>query len=249
MEWVDNAIVLAVRPYGEKASVVSLFTQRQGRHAGLVYNYYNNHRVRGTLQPGNTVHACWRGRLAEQLGVLTCELLKANTAILLERIPRLYCLASACAVAELALPERIPCLSSFNTMSSLIQELIEDYSNWAVAYVRWEMILLTELGYGLDLTVRRILEGANRSQGSYYLSLKTGKLIQADKKIVQRSHLEGSLFLLPSFLLLDKDDLASVTATDIVSALYLTGFLLQRCLSIALPTVRKHLVRQIQDHN
>ncbi|KAF0136121.1 MAG: DNA repair protein RecO (recombination protein O), partial [Rhodospirillaceae bacterium] len=150
MEWTEEAIVLAAHPYGEKGLIVSLLTRTHGHHAGLARGG-NTTRMRAVFQPGNQVHARWRGRLVEQLGTLSCELLRADAASLLTDEKRLACLTAACAMVEATLPVRMPHPVVFMTLEALIRGLVEGWPGWAVAYVEWEMTLLAELGYGLDL--------------------------------------------------------------------------------------------------
>src|SRR4051795_1087914 len=105
MQWADTGFVLGTRRHGESALIVELLTQERGRHAGLVRGGQSPRR-RALLQPGNEVAASWRGRLAEHLGTLDCELLQAHAARLLDDPDRLAALNSAVALLIAALPER-----------------------------------------------------------------------------------------------------------------------------------------------
>src|SRR5213083_2722037 len=105
MEWRDTGFVLAARRHGESALIVELLTAEHGRHAGLVRGGQSPRR-RALLQPGNLVAANWRGRLAEHLGNLDCELVRAHAASLLDDPDRLAALAAAASLVAAALPER-----------------------------------------------------------------------------------------------------------------------------------------------
>src|SRR6188508_1862904 len=107
MEWRDAGFVLHARRHGESGLVVELLTAEHGRHAGLVRGGQSPRR-RALLQPGNAVAALWRGRLAEHLGTLECELLDAHAARLLDDPDRLSGLNAATALLAAALPEREP---------------------------------------------------------------------------------------------------------------------------------------------
>ena len=146
MNWDDQGIVLAARPHGEGALVVQLLTQAQGRHAGLVRGGQSA-RQRGIYQPGNLVAARWTARLAEHLGSYSCELLESYAARVLDDPDRLAALSAAAAVCERALPEREPHPSCFEGLLVLLEAL--EGEHWAEVYVRWEMALLAELGFGL----------------------------------------------------------------------------------------------------
>ena len=149
MEWTDEGIVLSARKHGESSVIAQLLTGRRGRHAGLVRGGAGR-RIRGVLQPGNQVSASWRARLAEHLGTMTVEPVRARAADLLSDSDRLAGLSAACAVAEAVLPERQPHRGAYEGMLALLDE-IERSESWPLVYVRWEAGLLAELGFGLDL--------------------------------------------------------------------------------------------------
>lgn len=148
MDWTDDGIVLAARKHGESALVLSMLTRGHGRHAGLVRGGAGR-RSRALYEPGNRVRATWKARLSEHLGNFSCELVAADAARLLDDPARLAALTSACALSEAALPEREPHPGAFDGLEALIAAL--PGADFATAYVRWELALLTELGFGLDL--------------------------------------------------------------------------------------------------
>lgn len=147
MEWRDEAIVLTVRRHGESAAICSLLTRGHGRHAGLVRGGASR-RMRGTLQPGNLVLATWRARLEEHLGTYAVEPVRSH-AVLYERPGPLAALSAATALVEATLPERAPHPELYRSLSGLLEAL--ESPGWGAAYVRWELSLLAELGFGLDL--------------------------------------------------------------------------------------------------
>ncbi|MEK9660859.1 MAG: DNA repair protein RecO [Alphaproteobacteria bacterium] len=151
MEWTDEGIVLAARPHGEGAAIVSLLTRSQGRHAGLVHGGAGRSK-RATVEVGNRVQATWRARLAEHLGTLTLEATHFHAAAMLDDPLRLAAMTAACAVADGALPEREPHPVLFEATCALLS-LLEGADNdvWPAAYIRWELGVLAELGFGLDL--------------------------------------------------------------------------------------------------
>ena len=171
MHWSDEGIVLAARAHGESGAVVQLLTRAHGRHAGLVRGGQGR-RARGILQPGNLVAAQWSGRLPEHLGSYVCEPLTAYAARVLEDADRLAALSAAAAVCEAALPEREPHAPCFEGLRALLEALPGDH--WAEVYVQWELALLAELGFGLDLA-RCAAGGANDQLA--YVSPKSGRAV------------------------------------------------------------------------
>ena len=193
MEWQAPAVVLAARPLGEGGAVVTLLTEAHGRHAGLAKGGASRAQA-AVWQPGNLVEARWVARLADQLGALTGELVHPAAALAMEDPLALALLASACAVAEGALPERLPHPGAFHGLVSLIGRLQGGVAALLPDYVRWEVALLAELGYGLDLS-RCALTGA--AEGLAFVSPRTGRAVGAAAGGPWRDR----LLPLPAFLL------------------------------------------------
>ena len=192
MEWSDRGIVLAARRHGEHDAVLSLLTSLRGRHAGLVRGG-GGRSLRGALQAGNLLRARWRGRLAEHLGTFRIEIEEVAPAWFLDDPDRLACLASACALAERALPERHPYGPLFDGLVALIEALKAGGEGWGAVYVRWELGLLEQLGFGLDLE-RCAVTGARRALA--WVSPRTGRAVTA---AVGEPYRDG-LLPLPGFL-------------------------------------------------
>ncbi len=171
MHWSDEGIVLSARAHGENGVIVQLLTRAQGRHAGLVRGGQGR-RVRGVLQPGNLVAAQWSGRLPEHLGTYVCEPLTGYAARVLDDPDRLAALSAAAAVCESALPEREPHAACFEGLCALMEVLPGEH--WAEVYVHWELALLAELGFGLDLTACAA-GGANDQLA--FVSPKSGRAV------------------------------------------------------------------------
>src|SRR4051812_24607880 len=148
MDFTDEAIVLSTRRHGEANLVLSALTRAHGRHLGLVKGGASR-RQRPGLEIGNRLAVTWRARLEEQLGNFTFEPTGVASAQLLDDPLRLAGLASTCAVADIVLPEREPHEDVFAATATLIAAIGEGAADWPAAYVRWELALLTSLGFGL----------------------------------------------------------------------------------------------------
>jgi len=190
MEWTDQGIVLSARPHGEGGMVVVLLTHAHGRHAGFVPGG-GSRRARPTWQLGNLVEVSWRARLAEQLGNFAGELREAHAARALDDAAQLAGLSAACAVLDAALPEREPHPAMFEGFSALLGAL--DHPGWPVIYVRLELGLLQELGFGLDLT-KCAATGATEDLA--YVSPRTGRAVSRDAAAPYKE----KLIELPAFL-------------------------------------------------
>ncbi len=216
MDWVDDAIILSVRRHGERGVIVDALTSRHGRHAGLV-RYGASKQMRGVLEPGNEVNIRWRARLSEHLGNYTVELVRARAAAVMRDPLRLAGLTSACAMAQQVLPEREPHGPVFEGMRATM-DAIENIEMWPAALVRWELGMLEELGFGLDLS-KCAATGA--IDDLIYVSPRTGRAVGRAPGLPYRER----LMPLPGFLLGAQ---LLARPADILAGLNLTGFFLAR---------------------
>ena len=232
MEWTDDGIILAVRKHGENGAIASLLTRDHGRHPGLVRGG-TGRKARGVLQPGNGVRATWRGRLPDHLGAYTCELTAARAARVLNDPPGLAGLTATCAMAEAVLPEREAHRPVFEGLSVLLDVLGGD--GWASAYVKWELGLLAELGFGLDLA-RCAATGATGDLT--HVSPRTGRAVS---RAAAAPYL-NVLLPLPPFLLRPG---GAAAPAEVLDGLALTAHFLDRHVfqpaGRALPPARRRL--------
>lgn len=226
MEWRDEGIVLTARRHGETSAVVHLLTRDHGRHGALVRGAAGK-ASRGLWQPGNRVDATWRGRLEEHLGTFTGELLDARAAGLLGDRTRLACLSAACALAETALPEREPHPLLFEGLRLLTDALVRD-DGWPPLYVRWELVLMAELGYGLDLSE---CAATGATEDLAWVSPRSGRAVSRAAGAAYADR----LLPLPPFLLGEAAETGVEPDAEAVrQGLRLSGYFLERRLFPAL---------------
>lgn len=235
MEWSDHGVILSARRHGEGSLIVQLLTERHGRHAGLVRGGTGK-RARGVYLPGNTVSATWRARLADHLGNYSCELLGSRAAALLDDPVKLAGLSSLCAVAELALPEREAHPAVYRGFMIVLDAF--EVGDWHAPYVRWELGLLAELGYGLDLDR---CAATGRNDALAYVSPRSGRAVSLSAGEPYRDR----LLPLPPFLI----GATTASAADVQAGLRLTGYFLETRLfgpeGRALPAARQRLVDRL----
>ncbi|MFO1057804.1 MAG: DNA repair protein RecO [Dongiaceae bacterium] len=219
MEWTEEGIVLAVRRHGEGGAVVTLLTRGQGRHAGLVRGAFGP-ALRGVLQPGNRVRGHWRARLAEHLGHLAVEPVSSRAAAILDDPLRLAALDAVTALAEAALPEREPHPGVHDRLEMLLELLVGPAPSglWGAALLRWELALLAELGFGLDLASCAVTGGTAELA---YVSPRTGRAVSRAAAAAWRDR----LLPLPAFLL---SDAGEADRAGLLAGLTLTGRFLER---------------------
>jgi len=215
MEWTDEAIVLGARRHGDSHAVLSVLSREHGRHLGLVRG---TRRLAGALQPGNSVRVTWRGRLSDHLGTYTVEPAGDRAGAAMEHALTLAALSAACAVASGALPERethTPIYESFR----VLLDTLDNRDVWPALYVRWELGLLQDLGFGLDLS--RCAATGTRDDLAF-VSPRTGRAVSAGAA----APWEGRLFPLPAFLL--GRQAGAVTRADVLAGLNLSEYFLER---------------------
>lgn len=150
MDWQDHGTILSTRPQGETSALIEVFTAAHGRHAGVVRGGASRKMV-ATLQPGSSVTVRWRARLEDQLGTFTVEPIASRAGAMSDRLA-LAGLSATCAMLAFALPERAPHPALFTATEPLFAVIGDAVPGWPLDYLRWEMQLLDELGYGLDLS-------------------------------------------------------------------------------------------------
>lgn len=172
MEWRAEGLLLQRRKHGENAAIIEVFTEDWGRHAGIVRGGASR-KMAATLQPGTQVDVTWRARLEDHLGAFTAEPL-ASRAYLMNDRKTLAGLNAMTALLSFALPEREPHPALYRQTLTVLEMMDGDF--WPLAYVRWELSLLEELGFGLDLTSCAV-SGAN--DALIYISPRSGRAVAA----------------------------------------------------------------------
>jgi DNA repair protein RecO (recombination protein O) len=239
MHWSEDGIVISTRSHGETSVVLELFTRDHGRHLGLVRGG-RSRRLRPVLQPGNSVRAHWRARLAEHLGAFTVEPLQLRVAALIDDPLRLAGLTTMMSQVQLV-PEREAHVRLFDALQ-LVLEALDGDELWPALIVRWEFGLLEELGFGLDLETCAATGGR---EDLTFVSPKSGRAVstEAGRPYAQK------LYALPQFLLGQFDP--PPTIDDICAGFALTGYFLNRHVfeprGLQAPESRERLVRRIAE--
>ena len=215
MDWEAPAIVLDARPYGEGDAVATVMTEDHGLHRGLARGGAS--RAQAALwQPGNLAQVRWVARLADQLGSFSAEMIHAGAASVMDDALALAMLSSACAVAEGALPEREPHPRVFHGLVRLVAHLPRG-AVMLSDLIRWETVLLSDLGYGLDLSACAV---TGETSGLAFVSPRTGRAVTEAAAGIWKER----LLRLPPFLAGD----TAATPADWRDGLALTGHFLAR---------------------
>jgi len=234
MEWTDTGIVLGTRRHGEANAILELMTREHGRHLGLVRGGAGT-RLKPVLQAGNSVLATWRARLDEHLGHFTIEGLDLRAASFLPAAHAVYGVTHLAALMRL-LPERDPHESVFEALDAALDQL-GDPATVAVLAARFELQLLAELGFGLDLSV---CAATGTATDLVYVSPKSGRAVSRAAGEPWRDR----LLALPAFLA--DEEAPAPTSDELAAGFALTGFFLGRHVYEArgepLPEARTHFI-------
>ena len=141
--------MLGVKRHGEISVILELMTLERGRHLGLVRGGVGT-RLRGVLQPGNSLRATWRARLDEHLGNYVVEGLNLRAAGYLSAAHAVHGVTHLAALCRL-LAEREPHAAIYGTLDAILDQL-DDPLIAAASIARFELAFLAELGFGLDLS-------------------------------------------------------------------------------------------------
>ncbi|MFW5642020.1 MAG: DNA repair protein RecO [Roseicyclus sp.] len=171
MEWRADGILLAARRHGETAAILDVFTEGQGRHAGVLQGGASR-RMAAVLQPGAQLDLTWRARLSEHIGSFRVEPLKNRAADVMGDRLALAGLGSVCALLAFCLPERAPHPGLYRLSAALLDAL--GTPRWAEAYLGWEMALLSAMGFGLDLETCAV---TGATEDLAFVSPKTGRAV------------------------------------------------------------------------
>jgi DNA repair protein RecO (recombination protein O) len=219
MQWTDEGIVLGSKRHGEANAILELMTREHGRHLGLVRGGASS-RLRPVLQPGNRLSATWRARLEEHLGLYNVEGLDARAAALLPIPHALYGITHLAALCRL-LPERDPHPQIHAALADVLDALL-DAGLAGPSIARFELKLLAELGFGLDLTS---CAASGSETDLIYVSPKSGRAISRQAG----EPWKDKLLPLPPFFAADEiEDPAAISLNDIADGFRLTGFFLTR---------------------
>jgi len=233
MQWTDEAIVLGVRRHGEANGILELMTRAHGRHLGLVRGGFGS-RMKPVLQIGNSVSATWRARLDEHLGNYTIEPVNLRAANFFAASHAIYGVSHLAVLMRL-LPERDPHVGLYAVFDDILNRL-DDPVRAAPMVVRFELQLLSELGFGLDLEQ---CASTGATGDLIYVSPKSGRAVSREAG----APWADKMLRLPAFL---RDRDTQPAGRDLADGFALTGYFLARHVleprGLALGDERAHFI-------
>ncbi len=239
MEWTSEGVIVSVRKYGENSVIIDTLTPTHGRHLGVVRGGASR-KMAATLQPGSQVKLEWRARLEEHLGNFRVEQLESRSDMFDDRL-RLAALSSICSIVTFSFPERMPVAELYNSTLNLMDTL-NTGGDWKPLYALWELQVLEEMGFGLDLTSCAV---TNVTQDLIYVSPKSGRAVSRKAA----GEWKERLLPLPSFL---RNKFETANHEDILNSLKTTGHFLSSWLATSLgerklPEARNRLISRLEN--
>jgi DNA repair protein RecO (recombination protein O) len=216
MQWSDEAIVLGVRRHGETSVIAEVMTRERGRCMGMVRGG-RSRTMQPVLQPGNSVEVTWRARLDEHLGEFRLEPLQLRAGRLMETATAVYGVQAMAALLRF-LPERDPHPHLFEALSVILENLHEP-ADAGELFVRFELAVLNDLGFGLDLVE---CAATGTRDELIYVSPKSGRAVCRSAG----APWAGKMLALPAFL--GDENRHAADADALFDAFRLTAFFLNR---------------------
>ncbi len=239
MRFIAPAIVLALRSHGEHGAVVRMLTEAHGLQAAYVRGA-RGRRMRPVLMAGNLVEAQLSARTDMQLPQAIIELTRSRGPLLSEPLPA-AAIEWAAALTATALPEQQPYPRLYQALGGLLDaiEAAPSAAGWGGSLVRYELLLLAELGFGLDLD-QCAVSGATEQLVA--VSPRSGRAVSA----IEAEPYSGRLLPLPPFMLAG----GPASLPDVLDGLALTGHFLSRDLlterADVLSEARSRLVERLR---
>lgn len=217
MRWESNGLILNFSKYNEKSYILEIFTEEHGKHKGIIRGLHSKNK-RSIIEPGNEVFATWSGRLETHLGNYNVEPIKLWSSHILQFKDKLSAISSICSLISLTMAERQPNPIIYFSSKKLIEIVASTRDDWIREYVFWEMQLLSEIGYGLDLERCAV---TLKSSDLVYVSPSSGRAVTNEGA----GDFKNKLLPLPKFM---TDFKANYDNDDIYNALNLTEFFFKK---------------------
>ena len=239
MDWRDEGVLLSVRKHGEGSAIIEIFTEKHGRHAGLVRGG-GSRKLSPILQPGAQLSVEWKARLEDHLGSYTVDPIKSRAVSIMGDRGTLAAMGAISAFLCLGLPEREAHGLLYARTIDLVDALGET-DDWPARYALWENALLAEMGFGLDFSE---CAATGSTQELIFVSPRSGRAVSR----MGGADYADLMLPLPRFLNMDEPTLET---SEVIAALRTTGHFIENWLMPAIgrqhpPSARARLVQALK---
>jgi DNA repair protein RecO (recombination protein O) len=209
MQWRDESVVLSASSFSENSRIVTVFNRSIGKSSGLLRG------TKSSIQAGDISDVTWRGKTIEHLGSFKIENIFSPFGHVFKDAYSLFAIECACAICINGLPIRALHEKLFDSLKELMIAISK--GNWYADYVFFEMLFLSEIGYGLNFSKCAV---TGKKNGLYYVSPRTGCAVTKEAGIEYGDR----LFQLPEFMISKSRIIAK---SDMIDALKITGHFLK----------------------
>jgi DNA repair protein RecO (recombination protein O) len=238
MEWRDQGILLSSKRHGETSAIIEVFTPGHGRHAGVVRGGASR-KLAPVLQPGAQLDLTWRARLEDHIGTFTVEPVRSRAAASMGDRLSLAGLNAVCALLLFTLPER-EAHPALYARSEQLLDLLGQPDIWPLAYLRWEMTLLDEMGFGLDLSACAVM--GTQANDLSFVSPRSGRAVSR----AGAGEWADRLLPLPACLLGEGGDDSGISDGFRVTGHFLSNHLARELGDAPLPAARARFVERFR---
>ena len=214
MDLTDESIVISVKKFSDSTNIMKILTKNAGIYSGL-FRIKKNQGTSGVNIPGNTLSVNWRARLSEHLGFFNTELIKSRSSNYLNSPVSLEVLNSICSLVDI-FPEREECNDLFTLLEELL-DCLDDAVIWPLLYIKFELLFIEKMGYGLDLSSCAVNGSTNDLS---WVSPKSGRVVSSSAA----KGWEDRLLKFPEFL--NQKKITTFSKCDLLDGLNLTEYFL-----------------------
>ena len=169
MIWEDEGYLISKTNYSENSIVVDVFTLNHGKCSGIIYGG-SSRKLKKYLQIGNKILINCKSKNENKIGYFQTELIKPISPFFFNDKQRTTCILSASSILKIILAERQSNKNIYQSFEKLFEDLHKN--NWIIKYIHWELLLVKELGYDLNL-----LEDKRKNVTINDIIYKTPKLL------------------------------------------------------------------------
>ena len=173
MQWKDEGFLLSKNNYGENSIIIEVFTLNHGKCSGIVYGGTSK-KIKNYLQLGNKIHVNLKAKNDIRLGYFKIEIIDAISPFFFDDNKKLNCLFSSLNLLKTVLPELLSYNSIYVLFSNFLNEL-KFSNNWIIHYIFWEMNLLREIGFDMNLTSNSVTK-TNSEKNMITVSIDNEKI-------------------------------------------------------------------------
>ena len=173
MQWKDEGFLLSKNNYSENSVIIEVFTLNHGKCSGIVYGG-TSRKIKNYLQLGNKIHVNLKAKNESKLGYFKIEIIDPISPFFFDDNKKINCLFSSLNLLKTVLPEMLSYNSIYVLFSNFLNEL-KFSNNWIIHYIFWEMNLLREIGFDMNLTSNSVTK-TNSEKNMITVSIDNEKI-------------------------------------------------------------------------